>query len=78
MRELRNHPNPAQRKSRNELAKMFGCTQFFVGIAAPLEKEAVKEIYRERERQKANWGVRKQFFRDVRQKRLEAWKNSEE
>ena len=78
MRALRNHPDPAKRKSRNEIAKMFGCTQFFVGMAAPLTKGEVKEVFRKREEQRAGGGPRKRFFRDVEQRRRMEWKNAEE
>jgi len=73
MRHLRNHPDPNARKSRTELAKMFGCSQLFVGMAAPRTKEEVKEIYKSQEEQKALWGDRKRTFREARQKRREHW-----
>jgi len=78
MRTLRNHPDPTQRKSRGQLAKMFGCSQLFVGMAAPLTKEEVKEVFAKREEQRQGWGVRKRFFRDVRQRRRAEWTQSEE
>jgi hypothetical protein len=78
MRELRNHPDPEKRKSRNELAKMFGCSQLFVGMAAPLTKEEVKEVFRKREEERENWGLRKRVFRDARQRRRAEWTQSEE
>jgi len=78
MRKLRNHPDPEQRKSRNEIAKMFGCSQLFVGMAAPLSKAEVKEVFKQREEQRESWGVRKRFFRDNRQRRRQEWTHSEE
>jgi hypothetical protein len=57
---------------------MFGCTQFFVGMAAPLTKGEVKEVFRKREEERDGWGIRKRFFRDVRQRRQAEWKNGEE
>jgi len=78
MRELRNHPDPEQRKSRNEIAKMFGCSQLFVGMAAPLTKAEVKEVFKQREEQRESWGVRKRFFRDNKQRRRQEWTKSEE
>jgi len=78
MRTLRNHPDPGQRKTRAELAKMFGCSQFFVGMAAPLPKKEVKEVYKKKEEQRESWGVRKRFFREERHRRREAWAEPEE
>lgn len=73
MRHLRNHPDPNVRRSRTELAKMFGCSQLFVGMAAPRTKEEVNEIYKSQEERKALWGDRKRTFREARQKRREQW-----
>jgi hypothetical protein len=78
MRALRNHPDPEQRKTRAEIAKMFGCSQFFAGMAAPLGKAAVKEVYRLKEEERDSWGVRKRFFRDTRARRQAGWKAGEE
>ena len=41
-------------------------------------KEEVKEIYKEEEERREEWGVRKRFFRDRRQKRREEWAQDEE
>jgi Mitochondrial ribosomal protein subunit L20 len=78
MRTLRFHPDPTQRKSRSELAKMFGCSQLFVGMAAPLPKAKVKEIFKEKEEQRTSWGARKRFFRDVRRRRKMEWIQGDE
>jgi Mitochondrial ribosomal protein subunit L20 len=78
MRELRNHPDPEKRKSRNEIAKMFGCSQFFVGMAAPLSKQEVKEVFQKRQEERDSWGMRKRFYRDERQRRRQEWVQSEE
>ena len=78
IRSLRHHPDPAQRKSRKEIAKMFGCSPFFVGMAAPLLKDEVKEVLKKKAEEREGWGVRKRFFRDVRQKRREEWSQAEE
>jgi len=78
IRRLRNHPDPEQRKSRNELAKMFQCSQLFVGMVAPLPKDEVKKVFEKREGQKEDWGPRKRFYRDLRQKRRAEWTSSEE
>jgi len=78
MRTLRNHPDPTQRKSRGELARMFGCSQFFVGMAAPLKKEEAKEVIKKKAEQRESWGIRKRFFRDLRQRRRDQWTQSEE
>ena len=78
IRRLRNHPDPEQRKSRNELARMFQCSQLFVGMAAPLSKDEVKEVFDKKKEQRDNWGPRKRLYRDLRQKRREEWISSEE
>ena len=78
MRRLRNHPDPMQRKSRNELAEMFQCSQFFVGIAAPLSEAEVEKVLEQKAEERNNWGPRKRFFRDLRQKRRAEWTSSEE
>ena len=57
---------------------MFGCSPFFVGMAAPLTKEEVKEVFKKREEEREGWGVRKRFFRDVRQRRRAEWTQAEE
>jgi len=73
MRRLRSHPNPKKRKSRAELASMFGCSQLFVGMAAPLPKEKVKAVFNEREEVRAEWSPRKRYHRDMRQERRKEW-----
>ena len=73
MKTLRNHPDPVQRKSRLELARMFGCSPLFVGMAAPRKKEEVRAIHKKLEEQKAAWGERKKAFREARQKRKTEW-----
>jgi hypothetical protein len=78
IRNLRHHPDPAQRKSRKEISKMFGCSPFFVGMAAPLMKEQVKEVFKKKAEERDGWGVRKRFFRDVRQRRRAEWTQAEE
>ena len=57
---------------------MFGCSPFFVGMAAPLMKEQVKEVFKKKEEERNGWGVKKRFFRDVRQRRREEWTQAEE
>ena len=43
-----------------------------------MTKGEVKEVFRKREEQRAGWGPRKRFFRDVEQRRRMEWKNAEE
>jgi hypothetical protein len=78
MRRLRNHADPTKRKSRVELAKMFGCSQLFVGMAAPVSQERVKAVFKEREEVRAEWSPRKRFHRDERQRRREEWYKTDE
>ena len=78
MRHLRSHPNPKKRKSRAELASMFGCSQLFVGMAAPLPKEKVKAVFKEREETRAEWSPRKRYHRDMREERRKEWYQGDE
>jgi hypothetical protein len=73
IRELRSHPDPAKRKSRRELARMFGCGNIFVGMVAPVSKEVVREKELVREEQVQSWGERKRFLREARKKRKEGY-----
>ena len=57
---------------------MFGCSQLFIGIVAPLTKAEVKESFKKQADERAKWGPRKRIFRDGRRKRKEAWKEGEE
>ncbi|KAF8635845.1 hypothetical protein AX15_000038 [Amanita polypyramis BW_CC] len=63
--------------TRSKLAKMFGCTQTFVGAIAGLKKSQrramiTKEEER-REKERASWSEKKQIVRAVRTKRREMW-----
>jgi Mitochondrial ribosomal protein subunit L20 len=77
IRRLRFHPDPEQRKSRRELARMFGCGEIFVGMAAPLGKEEVRSK-REEEEKGRRWGEKKKFIREVRKKAREEWFKGED
>jgi len=78
MRRLRSHPNPKKRKTRAELASMFGCSQLFVGMAAPLPKEKVKAVFKEREETREAWSPRKRYHRDMRLERRKEWYQGDE
>jgi Mitochondrial ribosomal protein subunit L20 len=71
MRTLR-ETNP-QVYTRQRLAKMFDCSPVFVSMAAPLPREALKEVWREKLEQKEGWTWRKQLVREMRKKRRELW-----
>jgi Mitochondrial ribosomal protein subunit L20 len=71
MRTLR-ETNP-QLYTRQRLAKMFDCSPVFVSMAAPLPREALKEVWREKLEQKEGWTWRKQLVREMRKKRKDLW-----
>lgn len=71
MRKLR-ESNP-QLYTRLRLAKMFDCSPVFVSMAAPLPREALKEVWREKLEQKEGWTWRKQLVREMRKKRKDLW-----
>jgi hypothetical protein len=71
MRQLR-LKNPGL-YSRSRLAKMFNCSSIFVGMVAPLEREKLKEVWKEQEEQKMGWTWRKQLVRESRVKRRMLW-----
>lgn len=59
--------------SRSRLAKMFNCSPIFVGMVAPLERDKLKQVWREQEEQKMGWTWRKQLVREARVKRRALW-----
>ena len=63
--------------SRQKLAKMFGCTQTFVGAVAALKKSQRKKLIRKEEeqfeRQRGAWSEQKLMARAIRGKRRELW-----
>jgi len=78
IRELRYHADPAKRKSRRELASMFGCGSIFVGMVAPLTNDALRERTEAREKQVQQWGERKRFLREARSQRKHEWLKGDE
>ncbi|PFH53930.1 hypothetical protein AMATHDRAFT_136248 [Amanita thiersii Skay4041] len=63
--------------TRTKLAKMFGCTQTFIGSIAALKKSQRKTSIRKeeekREAERVTWSERKQLVRQIRAKRRELW-----
>ncbi|KAK2465211.1 hypothetical protein APHAL10511_002565 [Amanita phalloides] len=63
--------------SRAKLAKMFGCTQTFVGAVAALKKSQRKRLVTKeedrRERERAAWSEKKTVVRAIRAKRRDLW-----
>ncbi|KAK6514310.1 hypothetical protein TWF506_008706 [Arthrobotrys conoides] len=59
--------------TRNKLAKMFGCSEFFVGMVAPTTEERKKEMRKRVEDVKAGWGKIRSFARMERGRRRELW-----
>jgi len=71
MRKLR-EDNPML-YTRQRLAKMFNCSPVFVSMAAPLPRDALKEVWRQKLEQREGWTWRKQLVREMRRKRRELW-----
>ncbi|KAK6507204.1 hypothetical protein TWF481_005654 [Arthrobotrys musiformis] len=59
--------------SRRKLAKMFGCSEFFVGMVAPTTEERKREMRGKVEEVKAGWGKIRSFAREERGRRRELW-----
>ena len=63
--------------TRGRLAKMFNCTNAFVGSIAPLKKSARRTTYRirdeEHERARAKWSERHALVKAIQKKRRELW-----
>ncbi|KAF8630870.1 hypothetical protein AX17_005229 [Amanita inopinata Kibby_2008] len=63
--------------TRTKLAKMFGCTQMFVGSIAALKKSERKALVKKEEEkcniERATWSEKKQLVRAIRTKRRELW-----
>jgi hypothetical protein len=47
-------------------------------MAAPLPKEKVKAVFKEREETRAEWSPRKQYHRDMREERRKEWYQGDE
>ncbi|KIM33754.1 hypothetical protein M408DRAFT_13551 [Serendipita vermifera MAFF 305830] len=71
MRKLR-ESNP-QLYTRTRLAKMFDCSPLFVSMAAPLPREVLHQVWKEKLEQKEGWTWRKQLVREMRKKRKDMW-----
>ncbi|KAJ6257902.1 54S ribosomal protein L20 [Drechslerella dactyloides] len=59
--------------SRRKLADKFGCSEFFVGMVAPVTKERVKEMKGRTEKVKERWGKVRTFAREARTRRRQLW-----
>lgn len=59
--------------TRRKLAKMFGCSEFFVGMVAPTTEERKGEMRKRLEDVKAGWGRIRAFAREERGRRRELW-----
>ncbi|KAK6339248.1 hypothetical protein TWF718_008671 [Orbilia javanica] len=59
--------------TRRKLAKMYGCSEFFVGMVAPTTEERKKEMRKKVEDVKAGWGRIRSFAREERGRRRELW-----
>ncbi|KAJ3505050.1 hypothetical protein NLJ89_g7619 [Agrocybe chaxingu] len=63
--------------TRGKLAKMFNCTQVFVGQVAPLKKPARRTILKarnqEHEKNREGWSEKHSIVKAIRAKRRELW-----
>ncbi|KAK0503855.1 mitochondrial ribosomal protein subunit L20-domain-containing protein [Armillaria luteobubalina] len=68
--------NP-EKYSRETLAKMFGCTQTFVGLVAALKSSKRKSLLKKREAghqlEREKWSERHTLVKAIRAKRRELW-----
>lgn len=75
IRKLR-HSNPSM-YSRGKLAKMFGCTESFIGAVAALKKpqrtSLIKLRDQKHEEARGKWSEKKSIVRAVRAKRRTLW-----
>ena len=55
------------------MAEKFGCSQFWVGIAAPVSKARRVELDEVKERRRDSWGEKKRRSRDEREIRRSVW-----
>lgn len=55
------------------LARKYGCSPVFVSMVAPLPAEQRKEVEKELNEQREEWGERKRLVREIRKKRREFW-----
>ena len=63
--------------TRAKLAEKFGCSEFFVGMAAQATKERTDWSKQLLENTKARWGRRRSNAREDRTKRREVWARDE-
>ncbi|KAF3932225.1 hypothetical protein ABW20_dc0110358 [Dactylellina cionopaga] len=59
--------------SRNALAKMFGCSEFFIGMVAPTTDERKAKMLKKTEEVKEKWGKIRTFAREERSRRRVLW-----
>ncbi|KAK6332579.1 hypothetical protein TWF730_004239 [Orbilia blumenaviensis] len=59
--------------TRRKLAKMFGCSEFFVGMVAPTTDERKMEMKKRASDVRAGWGKIRTFARMERGRRRELW-----
>jgi len=75
LRDLR-HSDPV-RYSRGKLAKMFNCTQTFVGQVAPLKKPLRKSLLKDRDAQhelaRQKWSEKHSLVKAISKRRRELW-----
>jgi len=75
IRQLRR--SDPQTYTRTKLAKMFGCTQTFVGAVAALKKSqrraAIRKEEEKRSGERAGWSEKKTLVREIRAKRRLLW-----
>lgn len=75
MRDLRQ--SDPFKYTRGRLAKMFNCTQAFVGQIAPLKKSARKATWRvlneKHDRDRATWSEKHSLVKAIQAKRREMW-----
>ena len=59
--------------TRKKLAEKFECSQFYIGIIAPVSKERKIELEKEIDQKIEKMGWKKKFIRNERARRRELW-----
>ncbi|KAF8610036.1 hypothetical protein BDV93DRAFT_539951 [Ceratobasidium sp. AG-I] len=55
------------------LARKYGCSPVFVSMVAPLPADQRKELEKDQNAIRGQWGDRKQLIREIRKRRREFW-----
>ena len=66
-----------ERWTQTTLAEKYNCSEYFVGIVAPVTKARLEAHHRKKEEVEARWGRRRTYAREDRQRRKDMWGRDE-